>query len=882
MKKNVCLLITISILCLFSNTGYALETINVLVLPFEVNAQEELLYLRDQIPQVIKNHLKQNGAAVLEPDPAIVSSIVKKGISTDEIRRIIVNSGAHNVIWGSITLIGHHFSLDVKMIEAIGNEFPKTFIMEGEGIENLSGSLKEISLDISIKIFKQEKILKVFVEGNKRIETDAIRRVIKTEEGSIYSPTALSDDLKSIYAMGYFDDARIESQDMPDGKTVTFKVKEKSTIRVILIKGNRIYEDEKIRGVLNIKTGSILNFVMIKKNVERIEGLYKEKNYHNVKVEYKIHEFDKNQADLEFIISEGSKALIKNIIFEGNKAYSSPKLKKLMSISEKNIFSWVSSAGDFNKEDLNQDVAKIAAFYHNSGFIQAKVGEPKIDIYESSIDIIIKIDEGPQFTVGKVEVKGDLIFSEEKLIKGIKIGKEKYYNRKILQEDVLTLTDLYSDEGYAYADIVPSIDQDRDKMAVNISFVITKGMPVYFEEIIIGGNSKTRDKVIRRELLVYEQELHSGVKLKKSMRNLHRLDYFENIKVDTLKGSADDKMVLKIDVTEKPTGTFSFGAGYSSIEKVFGMASISQRNLFGRGQVLALKTQLGSVSNKYTLSFTEPWLFDIPLSAGFDFYSWEYDYDTFDKDSKGGGIRFGYPVYEFTRFYMTYALDFADITKIEKDAPDTIKEMAGNNVSSSVTTALKYDSRDKVFNPTEGGEHTISVQYAGLGGDIGYTKYILETGWFIPLFKGTVGSIHAKTGYVSQNSGKKLPSYERFNLGGINSLRGFEWEDLSPKKINSEGVLTNIGGNKFVQFNFEFLFPLIKEVGVMGVLFFDTGDVYDNAESVDLGKLRESVGGGIRWYSPMGPMRIEYGYILDPQKDESKGGKWEFTVGTVF
>ncbi|MDP3285199.1 MAG: outer membrane protein assembly factor BamA, partial [Desulfobacterales bacterium] len=374
-------------------------------------------------------------------------------------------------------------------------------------------------------------------------------------------------------------------------------------------------------------------------------------------------------------------------------------------------------------------------------------------------------------------------------------------------------------------------------MVVNINFIINKGKQVYFEEIVIGGNTKTRDRVIRRELLVYEQELYSGVKLKKSMLNLHRLDYFEDIKVNTSKGSSDDKMLLNIDVAEKPTGAFSFGAGYSSMEKVFGMASIAQRNLFGKGQVLSLKTQLGSVSNKYTLSFTEPWLFDMPLSAGFDLYSWEYDYDTYDRDSRGAGVRFGYPVYDFTKLYLNYAFDDADIRNIEIDAPDSIKEMEGNNVSSSITTALKYDSRDKVFNPTEGSEHTVSVQYAGLGGDIGFTRYIAETGWFIPLFKGTVGSIHAKTGYVSQNQGGKLPSYERFNLGGINSLRGFEREDLSPKKLNSEGVLTEIGGNKFVQFNLEFLFPLIKEAGVMGVLFFDTGDVYDNHESVNLGNL---------------------------------------------
>lgn len=881
MNKYLCL-IAIATAVLFSGNIYAAETVNVLVLPFEINAQDELSYLKSQIPQVIKSHLKQDGAGILEPDPGMVLSRTEKSGVMDEIRKIGVNGGASHVIWGSITIIGQHFSLDTKMIESSGDGLPAVFFYEGEGIENLSGNLKELSQDLGMKIFKREKISKVLVDGNKRIETDAIRRVIKTETGGIYQPKDLADDLKAVYAMGYFDDVRIESENTAEGKAVTFKVKEKPTISAIIIKGNRVYEGEKIKEVLNLKTGSILNFVMVQKNIERIEGLYKEKNYHNVRVEYKINEHENNQADLEFIITEGAKVLIKNIIFEGNKAYTSAKLKKLMSTSEKSIFSLVTSAGDLNKEDLNQDIVKLLSFYHNNGFIQAKVGEPQIDTRESWTDITIKIDEGPQFKVGKVEITGDLVFPQEKLIGNIKIGKEKYYNRQVLQSDILALTDIYSDEGYAYADIVPSIDHDRDKMAVNINFIINKGKQVYFEEIIIGGNTKTRDRVIRRELLVYEQELYSGAKLKKSMRNLHRLNYFGDIKVNTSKGSSDDKMLLNIDVTEKPTGAFSFGAGYSSVEKVFGMASIAQGNLFGKGQVLSLKTQLGSVSNKYTLSFTEPWLFDMPLSAGFDLYSWEYNYNTYSKDSKGAGIRFGYPVYEFTKLYLNYAFDDAVIKNIQIDAPDAIKEMEGNSVSSSITTALKYDSRDKVFNPTEGAEHTISIQYAGLGGDIGFTRYIAETGWYIPLFKGTVGLIHAKAGYISKNSGGNLPSYERFNLGGINSLRGFDWEDLSPKKLNSQGVLTDIGGNKFVQFNFEFLFPLIKEAGVMGVLFFDTGNVYDNNESVTLGNLRESVGGGIRWYSPMGPMRIEYGHILDPVKGAGEGGKWEFTMGTVF
>ncbi|MBU1056300.1 MAG: outer membrane protein assembly factor BamA [Proteobacteria bacterium] len=880
MKKYLCL-IAVALLLVFPFRTYSFETANVLVLPFEVNAKNELSYLKTQIPQIIKNHLKEDGAVIIEPDPDIILSITQQAENTEQIRTIGIDADAKYVVWGSITLVDQHFEINAKMIESVKDEPLKSFFYEGEGIENLSGSLKNLSRDLGMKIFKREKVVKILVEGNRRIEADAIKRIIKTKEGDIYHPQTLSEDLKTVYAMGYFDDVRIEDEDAPEGKLVKLKVKEKPTLKTIIFKGNQTIQNDKIKEILDIKTGSILNFVAIQKNIERIESLYKSRNYHNVKVEYKTYDHDNNQADLEFIISEGSKAYIKNIILEGNKVYSDKELKKLMSLSEKNMFSWITSAGDLNREDLIQDTVKLSAFYHNNGFVQAKIGEPQVNIKESGIDIKIKIDEGPQFKVGKIKIKGDLILPEEKLIENIKINKEKYYNRQVLQSDILVLTDLYTNEGYAYAEVVPDIDPDKDKLQVNINYIINKGKQIYFEEITIEGNTKTRDKVIRRELKVYEQELYSGAKLKKSMRNLKRLDFFKDVKINNLKGSTDDKMLLKVDVEEKPTGSFTFGAGYGTTEKVFFMGSISQKNLFGKGQVLSLNAQLGAVSTKFILSFTEPWLFDTPLSAGFNLYDWNYGYDTYDKKSKGAGITLGYPVYEFARVYFSYAFDESNITSIDYDAPDAIKDMEGKNISSSVTAALRYDSRDKVFNPSEGANHSVSIQYAGLGGDIGFTKINLETGWFYPLFKGTVGSIHAATGYVTQNSSKKLPIYERFNLGGINSLRGFEWEDLSPKRINSQGYLTEIGGNKFVQFNLEFVFPLIKGAGVMGVLFFDAGDVYDNSEDY-LGSSRESVGGGIRWYSPMGPMRVEYGYILDPKKDAGEGGKVEFTVGSVF
>jgi outer membrane protein insertion porin family len=417
-------------------------------------------------------------------------------------------------------------------------------------------------------------------------------------------------------------------------------------------------------------------------------------------------------------------------------------------------------------------------------------------------------------------------------------------------------------------------------LIVNITYAIKKNQKVYFEKIIIGGNTKTRDKVIRRQLRVYEQELYSGRRLKRSVRNLYRLDYFEEIKVDTQKGSSDDKMILKIDVTEKPTGTFSFGGGFSSVESLFAVASISQRNLFGRGQILQLKAQLGARTTQYTLSFTEPWFLDIPLSAGFDLYNWEQDYDDYDKDSKGGGIRLSYPVFDFTRASFAYAYEVADIKNIDEEAAREIKDLEGENKTSSATVGLRYDSRNKTFLPTEGQDHSLSVEYAGgpLGGDIGFIKFVGDTGWYFPLFWETVGFLHGKGGYVADNKGGKLPDYERFYLGGINSLRGFDFREISTKDSDGE----EIGGDKFVQFNAEFIFPLIENAGLAGVAFFDAGNVYGERDNIDLTDLRKSAGLGIRWQSPLGPIRVEYGYVLDPEEGEGKGGKFEFAMGSSF
>jgi outer membrane protein insertion porin family len=682
--------------------------------------------------------------------------------------------------------------------------------------------------------------------------------------------------------MGYFEDIRVESEDSPAGKIIIFHVKEKPTIRKITFSGNKVFNDEKLRKNLSISTGSILNIFTIMSNIDQLKIMYKEKNYQQVKIDYKIHELKHNQADVEFIIKEGEKLEIKKITFIGNTTFSDKKLKKLIKTSEKGFFSWLTSSGELNREDLNQDAARIDAFYHTQGFIHAKVADPVVEFEGKWIYITFKIEEGERYKVGTIDIEGDLIQPKAQLMPTLQISTQPYFNQEIVRKDVLHLTDLYADAGYAYADISPLTREDRKDHLVDITYQIKKHEKVYFENIEIAGNTRTRDKVIRRELRIYEQGLYSGSRLKRSVRNLNRLDYFENVKVETPKGSAPDKMDVKIDVKEKPTGTFTFGAGYSTVDDFFISGSISQRNLFGRGQILKLSGQIGGTADLYDLSFTEPWLFDIPLSTTVDIYRTYRDWDTYDKTSLGGGLGATYPIFDYTRVGLRYRYDITDLTNITADANDNIKALAGRNTTSEISASLSYDSRDRLFNATQGQDHSLTYTYAGLGGNIGFQKVVGKLGWYIPLYKGLVTFLHGESGYVKGISGYTLPDYEKFYLGGMNSIRGFDYQDIYIQGVNSQGEATKEGGESYVQFNGELHYPLFRDLGIVGVLFYDTGNVFGPGDPIDFSDLRKSVGFGIRWYSPIGPIRVEGGYILDRRAGESSGINWAFSMGSAF
>ena len=880
MVRGACRINLIVLVLSIAWSCWAQANVRVMVLPFEVNTMEDLAYLEQEIPKIISRNLAAEGAVMVESPVTVVLK------DLESIRTIGVENAADYVIWGSFTMIGQQFSLDVRLLEPFGEAAIASIGAEGEGLATLSAKIGDLSQDLMVRLFDLVEVAEIVIEGNERIETDAIRPNISTQVGETYLPKRIDDDLKAVYQMGFFTDVRITTQDVEAGRRLIFSVKEKPTILGVGISGNQEFDDEKIRENLTLKAGSVLNLARVRTNAEIIEDLYKEEDFHNVQVEYRVTQLENNQVNVEFEIAEGKKLDIKTIKFVGNHTFDDGDLKGAMRTKEKSwLLSWLTGAGDLDLEKLNQDVIAIAAFYQNHGFINIKVSDPEVVFKEDAIEITIKVAEGDRYRLGQVGVGGDLIRPKEELIEQLSITDDEYFNRSLLQKDVIRLTDLYGDDGYAYAKVIPRTVPDPKTLTVDVEFMITKNQLVFIEEIVIGGNTKTRDKVIRRELKVYEQEIYSQTALKKGIQRLHGLGFFEDIKFNSLKGETEDQIILKIDVAEKPTGTIQFGGGFSNASSLFGAFSIDQKNLFGRGQMLAASVEIGGTAQYFDVSFSEPWLFDIPLSVGFNTYRSRNEFNDYgyEKESFGAKVFAGYPVFRRTRLYMEYLYDDSEIDITNRsEATDNIQNLEGNNVTSSITGRLRYDSRNKSFNATKGSAHEIKVEYAGLGGDFTYTKTRATTAWYIPLWWKLTGYWRGQLGWLDDRG--RTPDYALFFLGGADTVRGVEPKDVSPEETNDEGETTLTGGEVMMAFNHELHYPIGEELGLVAVAFVDIGDIWRNANDVEVryGDMVKTVGGGVRWLSPMGPLRLEYGYVFDSGESDAEGGKFEFTMGSKF
>ncbi|MFQ5353483.1 MAG: outer membrane protein assembly factor BamA, partial [Thermodesulfobacteriota bacterium] len=445
--------------------------------------------------------------------------------------------------------------------------------------------------------------------------------------------------------------------------------------------------------------------------------------------------------------------------------------------------------------------------------------------------------------------------------------------------DIEELKDFYGDKGYAYVDVKPRTDVHTDARTVDLTFNIRKNDLVYVDRINILGNTRTRDKVIRREFYIEEEELYSSTKVKKSRYALKRLGFFDDVAIDKVRGKTPDKIDLHVTVEERPTGSISAGIGYSSVDSIIGTASIAQSNLFGTGLNLNLSGTLSASSSRFVMSFTEPYLLDKNLSAGVDLYNTSQEFQGFNTRKKGFSLRTGFPVYKRdTKAFIAYTLEDAEVLDVSTDASVFIKEQEGSRTESSVTLTLTRDTRDDAFFPRRGSVVTYTGKVSGgvLGGNVYTLKHQLNAIQYFPTPLNTTFSIRAQGGYLRGYAGRDAPIYERFFLGGINTIRGFDTRSISPKDPVTNDL---IGGETMWVGNAEFLFPLVKGQKMRGLLFFDVGNTYTG--KVDFADVRFATGTGVRWYSPVGPLRLELGINLNPRDDESRT-QWDFTIGSTF
>ena len=874
-------------LVVFPASLQAQEGETVAVLPFQVHAVKPLEHLRQGLQEMLNARLQHRGLKTVSPaEVNRLPDALRPRLEPADLRRIGGALGAPWVISGSPTQIGDKGSLDLQALKVTETARPPFFLfMTAEDLDALGDTIERVAVSLYNEITGAVQVESVRVKGNLRVESEAILSAVRTAKGDVLDYQRLDEDLREIYKMGYFTDVKIETEAGPRGKVVIFNVTEKPSIGKIEFDGNKKLKDDELQAEVGLKRYAILDRNAVRQGTNRLRDFYHQKGYYNVEIEEQIESLPNNEMLVKYVIQEHGKVYITRIEFLGNERFEDDKLRGLMETSEKGFFSWVTKSGLLDKKKLEFDIQKVAAFYHNHGYIRAVVGEPIISHDpDKGLKISIEVQEGREYGVNQVRVEGDLIQPADELLERVKITKQKVFNREIVRQDIVTLKDLYADEGYAYAEVTPQVAEDDPNSLVDITYTISRKEKVRFERINIAGNTSTRDKVVRRELKVVEGDYFSGRDLKKSAENLHRLGFFEDVQVQTRKGSEEDLMVLDISLKERPTGSFSMGAGYSSVEKTFTVLELSQNNFLGHGQKVSASARLGEISSEFDLKFVEPWLFDMPIAAGVDLYRLEEEEvdEEYSKESFGSALRFGFPLGlgEYTTGSVRYAYDDTDVRDVADDAAVELRDMEGRNVTSSTTLGISRDSRDRPWNTTRGSVNSLTFEYAGgfMGGDVAFNKYNLRTSWYFPLFWDTVFLAQGRWGLVEGRDDGKLPVYHKFKLGGINTMRGFDYRSISPVDPVSGD---KIGGEKMMVYNLEYRFPLLKEQGVIGLVFFDAGNVLTDDESWTFSDIRKSVGGGIRYYSPIGPLRLEYGLVLDRRSGEPSGN-WEFTVGGLF
>ncbi len=712
------------------------------------------------------------------------------------------------------------------------------------------------------------------VEGNRRIQEAVILGRVQTKVGSSFAPAGLSEDIRSIFALGYFDDVQLKVDDFEGGVKVIFVVVERPFIRDVDFVGNKKIDTKTLQEKIDLKLGAVYNPVDVQKALEALKSHYEEEGYFEVQITPETDKLLDGDVKVVFQVNEGRRITIDKIVIEGNKGLSEKQIKGAMQTQERQYFIL---RGVVHRQRLEQDADFITQLYNNHGYIQARVESTDLGVDRTRARVTIKIVvvEGPQFHVGSVDVTGTNVLPVEEVRRQITLKPGDEFSRAEVRETVDGITKLYGAIGRASVNVATMTNQDNVARKVNLTLEITEGPEVFVERINISGNVRSQEKILRREVTMAEGDLFTNQKLERAKQRLQNLGYFETVKTTTAPGSGKDKIVVNIEVAEKPTGLFSLGGGFSSQDGLLGTLDLSQRNFLGRGWELFLRIRAGGSTQQGTIGFTEPWLFDRPLAAGFDLFNNRRVFTDYTVNSLGGDIRFSHPFFDFSRWFLSYRLTQDKISSVADNASDVLKRAAGATVTSLVEGALSRDTRDSIFVPTRGSRASLTTDVAGLGGDNKFLKIVGDFSYFQPVIWETVLAGRIEGGYGFGLGDNDFPLFERFYLGGPNSIRSRKFMQISP--VDSSG--TRIGGTSEALLNIEYLIPL--GFGIRFATFLDAGNVYGFTKDFDLTDVRKAAGVGLRWQSPFGPIRVDWGFNLD-RKTGEKPSEFHFSVGSPF
>ncbi len=737
------------------------------------------------------------------------------------------------------------------------------------------------------------KVSAIEIRGNKRIELPAIVGRLTLKPGDPYTPENVRGQIKILYETGFFEDVQMETQSGSGGVVLAFLVREKPFITEIVFDGNKALSDDKLKEKITIKSQAFLDQPQAKESAEKIRLAYQGDGYFNCRVIPVVQDLGEDRKRLTFLIIEGEKARVRTVNFDGLHAATKEEMFKVMAtrewipwyglVTQLKVPSALSDAGVLKREEMNSDVERIKEVLLNKGYLNVRVGLPTVELSDEKKWFVVTypVMEGEPFTIGEIGFRGNTVFEDPELRQGLKMKEGEIFQRQKLRDEVTRLNDLYGSRGYSFADVSPNVIPNTAERTASVVLTIKEGEMMRIRQINIHGNEKTKDNVIRREIRVDEQDVIDTPALKRSFQRLNNLNFFETVEILPAQVGVD-KVDLNVRVKEKPTGQFSVGGGFSTLDQVVAIADITEGNLGGNGWMGRVRGQLGARRQIGLVTFRNPYVNDSLTSMQLDVYRTATNYITYFETKTGASVTLGRYLSEYTSGSVSL---FAEELNFKNPAagicPDRfplVCSQLGNQSTTGFRTTLARDTRDYFMDPRNGWRAAVGFDLGTpyLGGTNNFYKYHIDVIKYTPLPFDMRFAIRARYGAAVGIEGEPIPLTERYFVGGINTIRGFKFGRAGP--VTTSNSL--LGATKQLIFNNDLIFTISADAKLNGVIFFDYGKGFDDNEEIST-KLRKTVGFEGRWISPFGPLRAAYGINLDPRPGEAKGA-FEFTIGTLF